>query len=258
MKSPLRLKYGSECKEILLSLSLFKGLADMKVSQIFTEVKKEGRKNLLEPEAKTVCMEYGIPVTKFKVAETVDEAVRCADEIGYPVVLKIVSPDIIHKSDAGGVVVNLKTPAEVRKAYQKILENAKKYKADAEIIGILVQEMAPESTEVIVGATKDPQFGPALMFGLGGVFVEILKDVTFRIAPITKREAEEMIREVKAYPVLKGYRGQPAADMHAIVQILLNTSKLVTEHREIKELDLNPIMVYGKGAKTVDARIILE
>lgn len=229
-----------------------------KVSQIFDKVRKEKRKNLLETEAKTVCTEYGIPVTKFEVAKTVDEAVNYADEIGYPVVLKVVSPEIIHKSDIGGVMVNLKTSAEVRGAYRKILENAKTHKPHAKIIGVLVQEMAPESTQIIVGATKDPQFGPALMFGLGGVFVEILNDVTFRIAPLSEREAEEMITEVKAYPILKGYRGQPPADIETIVQILLNTSKLVMDHQEIKELDFNPIMVYEKGAKTVDARIIIE
>jgi acetyl-CoA synthetase (ADP-forming) len=229
-----------------------------KVSQIFEKVRKEGRKSLLEPEAKTVCMEYGIPVTKFKVAKTMEEVVSCAEEIGYPVVLKIVSPEIIHKSDVGGVLVDLKTSAEVREAYEKILGNMEKRKPDAEITGVLVQEMAPESTQVIVGATKDPQFGPALMFGLGGVFVEVLNDVTFRIAPLTEREAQEMITEVKAYPILKGYRGQPPADIKTIVQILLDTSRLVMEHQEIKELDLNPVMVYEKGAKTVDARIILE
>jgi len=144
----------------------------------------------------------------------------------------------------------------VKTAYNRILENVKKYKPNAKIVGILVQEMAPQSTEVIVGATKDPQFGPALMFGLGGIFVEVLKDVTFRIAPISESDAQEM--EVKAYPILRGYRGQPPADTEAIVKILLNTSRLVMEHQEIKELDFNPIMVYEKGAKTVDARIILE
>jgi len=132
----------------------------------------------------------------------------------------------------------------------------KKHKSNARIIGILVQEMAPQSTEVIVGATKDPQFGPALMFGLGGIFVEVLKDVTFRIAPLSEADAREMITEVKAYPILKGYRGQPPADVEAIVKILLNTSRLMMEHPKIKELDLNPIMVYEKGAKTVDARTI--
>jgi len=229
-----------------------------KVSSIFNEVRDEGRKSLLEPEAKAVCVEYSIPVTAFRVAKTEEDASKFADDIGYPVVLKIVSPDIIHKSDVGGVVINLKTPQEVRSAYRKILTNVKKYKADADIRGILVQEMAPKSTEVIVGATKDPQFGPTLMFGLGGVFVEILEDVTFRIAPITEIDAREMITEVKAHPLLKGYRNQPSADIDTITSILLKTSKLVMEHPEIKELDLNPIMVYEKGAKTVDARIILE
>jgi len=229
-----------------------------KTTQIFNEARKEKRKYLLETEAKTICMEYGIPVTKFKLAKSEQEAIEFANEIGYPVVLKIVSPDIIHKFDVGGVVLNLKDQTEVREAYRKILANIKRHKSDAKIIGIVVQEMATPSTEVIVGATKDPQFGPALMFGLGGIFVEVLKDVTFRIAPITEEDAREMITEVKAYPILKGYRGQPPADVEAIVKILLNTSKLVMKHQEIKELDLNPIMVYEKGAKTVDARIILE
>jgi len=225
---------------------------------VFTQARKEGRSYLLEPEAKMVCMEYGIPVTRFKVAGTPEEAVTFAEGIGYPVVLKIVSPDVIHKFDVGGVVLNLKSRSEVKDAYENILKNVKRHKSNAKILGILVQEMAPTSTEVIVGATKDPQFGPALMFGLGGIFVEVLKDVTFRIAPITESDAREMITEVKAYPILKGYRGQPPADIDAIVNILLNTSKLVMDHQEIKELDLNPIMVYQKGAKTVDARIILE
>ena len=227
-------------------------------SKIIKQAKKEGRKALLEPEAKAICMEYGIPVTKFKVALNEKEAAKYADEIGYPVVLKIVSPDIIHKSDAGGVMVNLKNPAEVIDAYKKILENVKKYKPDAKIVGVLVQEMAPQSTEVIVGAIKDPQFGQTVMFGLGGIFVEILKDVNFRIAPLTADDAKEMITELKAYPLLKGYRNTPPADIDALVGILCSTSRLVMDNPEIKELDLNPVMAYQKGAKTVDARIILE
>lgn len=229
-----------------------------KVSKIFQEALKEGRKYMLEPEAKTICLEYGIPVTTFRVATTAEDAVKFAEMIGYPTVLKVVSPDVIHKFDVGGVVLDVENPEDVQDAYKKILENVKKNKPEAKIQGILVQEMAPSSTEVIVGSTKDPQFGPALMFGLGGIFVEVLRDVTFRIAPITEQDAREMITEVKAYPVLKGYRGQPPADINAIVRILLNTSKLVMDHQEIKELDLNPIIVYEKGAKTVDARIILE
>ncbi|MCD6445450.1 acetate--CoA ligase family protein [Candidatus Bathyarchaeota archaeon] len=228
------------------------------VSEIFNNAKREGRKFLLEPEAKTICKMYNIPVTDFKVAKNEDEVVKFSREIGFPVVLKIVSPDVIHKSDVGGVIIDLKSEEAVRKAYRQIIENVKKYKPEAKITGILVQEMAPPSTEVIVGSIKDPQFGPALMFGLGGIFVEVLKDVTFRIAPITEDDAREMITEVKAYPLLKGYRNMPPADIDAIIKIILNTSKLVMEHQEIKELDFNPIMVYEKGAKTVDARIILE
>jgi len=229
-----------------------------KTSEIISHVRREGRKALLETEAKAICMEYAIPVTMFKLAKNEKEAVGFAEQIGFPVVLKIVSPDIIHKSDAGGVKVDLKNVAEVRSAYGKILENAKKYNAKAQIVGVLVQEMAPQSTEVIVGAIKDPQFGQTLMFGLGGIFVELLKDVAFRVAPITHEDAEEMIRGVKAYPLLKGYRNTPAADIDAIVSVLLSTSKLVMDYPEIKELDLNPVMAYEKGAKTVDARMILE
>ena len=229
-----------------------------KVSEIISKVRREGRKFLLEPEAKAICMEYDIPVTKFKVASSEDEAVKFAEEIGYPIVLKIVSPDVIHKFDVGGVILNLKSAEEVRKAYNQIIENVRKHKPNARILGVTVQEMVPPSTEVIVGAIKDAQFGPTLMFGLGGIFVEVLKDVTFRIAPITEEEAKEMISEIKAYPILKGYRGNPPADIDSIAKILVNTSKLVMDHQEIKELDLNPIIVYESGAKTVDARIILE
>ncbi len=227
-------------------------------SRILSQAKKEGRNSLLETEAKVVCMDYDIPVTKFKLAKNDAEAVEHATSIGFPVVLKIVSPDIIHKSDVGGVIIGVKNVKEVRSAYRQIMNNVRKHNPSAKIVGILVQEMAPAGTEVIVGSIKDPQFGPAIMFGLGGVFVEVLKDVTFRVAPVTEDEAVEMISEVKAYPLLKGYRNTPPADLKAITKILLNTSKLVMDHVEIKELDLNPIMVYEKGAKTVDARIILE
>ena len=229
-----------------------------KTSTIISQARREGRKALLETEAKAICMEYAIPVTRFKLAKSEEEAAEFAGQIGFPVVLKIVSPDIIHKSDAGGVMVNLKSAVEVRNAYGKILENAKKYNSEAKIVGVLVQEMAPQSTEVIVGAIKDPQFGQTLMFGLGGIFVELLNDVTFRVAPITQEDAQEMVTKVKAYPLLKGYRNTPPADIDAIINVLLNTSKLVMDYPEIKELDLNPIMAYEKGAKTVDARIILE
>jgi len=228
------------------------------ISQIFKDASREGRTILLEPEAKTICMEYGIPVTKFKIATSEKNAAKYACEIGFPVVLKIVSPDIVHKFDVGGVILNLKNRRQVCEAYKKIISNVRRSKPDARIVGILVQEMALSSTEVIVGMTKDPQFGQALMFGLGGIFVEVLKDVSFRVAPITERDAREMITEIKGYPLLRGYRGMPPADVDTIVQILLKTSKLVMEHPEVDQLDLNPIMVYEKGAKVVDARMILS
>lgn len=186
------------------------------------------------------------------------EAVKHATKIGYPLVLKIVSPDIIHKTDVGGVIIGIKNADGVRIGYKQIVANMKKHEPKARIMGVLIQEMAPAAIEVIVGSVKDPQFGPAVMFGLGGIFVEVLKDVTFRIAPIDRDEATEMISEVKAFPLLKGYRNMPPADVNAISDMLLNTSRLVTDHPEIKELDLNPIIVYEKGAKAVDARIILE
>ena len=227
-------------------------------SKIISQVQREGRRALLEAEAKTICIEYQISVTTFKLAKNAQEAATLAGQIGFPVVLKIVSPDIIHKSDAGGVMLNLKTVAEVKNAYTRIFENTKKYDSTAKIVGVLVQEMAPQSTEVIVGAIKDPQFGQTLMFGLGGIFVELLKDVAFRIAPLTREDAYDMVTKVKAYPLLTGYRNKPPADLDAIINILLSTSKLVMDYPEIKELDFNPIMAYEKGAKTVDARIILE
>jgi acetate---CoA ligase (ADP-forming) subunit beta len=229
-----------------------------KTTRIISQALAEDRKVLLETEAKTICMEYCIPVTSFCLAKNEAEATRFAEQMGFPVVLKIVSPQIIHKSDAGGVILNLTSTAEVQSGYSKIIENANKYNPTAQIVGVSVQEMAPKSTEVIVGALKDSQFGQTLMFGLGGIFVELLKDVAFRIAPITEADAQEMISEVKAYPILKGYRGSPSVDIKAIADVLLNTSRLVMDYPEIKELDLNPVIAYEKGVKTVDARIILE
>jgi len=231
-----------------------------KVKEVFNKATSEGRKYLLESEAKEVCYLYDIPVVKTIVARSKEEAVKIANEMGYPVVLKILSPDILHKSDVGGVKVNLKSAGEVAKAYDEIMESVRKAKPDARIIGVTVQEMAPEGLEVIIGGIKDEFFGHAVMFGLGGIFVEILKDVAFGIVPLTRRDDEEMIREIKSYPVLEGARGLPPRDINALVDTILKVSTLLQENPEIKEMDLNPTRVYekGKGVKVLDARIILE
>ena len=226
--------------------------------RIIKKALDEGRYDLLEPEAKAVCLEYGIPTPRFKVATSLQEAVACAKELGYPVVLKIVSPEIVHKTEVGGVEVGLSSSEAVESAYLRIMENTKTRNPNARLVGILVQKMAPESTQVIVGSMKDPQFGPAILFGLGGVFVEVLKDVAFRIAPLEEHDAREMIHEIKGYSVLTGYRGLPPADQDAIVNLILCASRLVTENPRIDQMDLNPTMVYERGALVVDARILLS
>jgi acyl-CoA synthetase (NDP forming) len=232
-------------------------MRDKAVTEIFKTAGDEGRDFLFEHEAKKLCALYGLPVTRINVVETEEKAVEAAEEIGFPVVLKIVSPQVLHKSDVGGVLVDVNDAAGVREGYHKILENVKAKVPDAEITGILVQEMAPWGTEVIVGSTKDPTFGPTIMFGLGGIFVEVLKDVSFRLAPITRADAEEMVKEIKAYKILEGVRGKPPVDQKAIVDILLETSMMLMECPEIKELDMNPVLVYEKDARIVDARVIL-
>ncbi|MEM1545874.1 MAG: acetate--CoA ligase family protein [Candidatus Methanomethylicia archaeon] len=219
---------------------------------------EDGRTFLLEHEAKSLCMLYNIPTTLFKVAQDVDEALQAAREIGYPVVIKIISRDIIHKSDVGGVIVNIRSDEEAINACKIIENNVLRHNPNAKIDGFLVEKMAQPTTEVIVGMIKDPQFGPAIMFGLGGIFVEVLKDVSFRVVPLTRYDAEEMIKEIKAYPILKGIRGRPPADIEALINIILNVSKMSSEISEINQIDLNPIFTYPKGAITVDARIILE
>ena len=227
------------------------------VSKIFETAIGEDRGFLFEDEAKALCGLYGLPVTRIEVVEAEDDAVRVAERFGFPVVLKIVSPQVLHKSDVGGVLINIRDAVGVRKGYKKIIENVKARVLDAEITGILVQEMAPDGTQVIVGSTKDPTFGSTIMFGLGGIFVEVLKDVSFRLVPITRGDAVEMVREIKAYKILEGVRGMPPADQETILDILMRTSEMLVECPEIKELDLNPILVYEKGAKIVDARVVL-
>ena len=216
----------------------------------------EGRP-LVETEAKDVLRSYDIAVPPYRLAATENEAVAHAKDVGYPVVMKIVSPDILHKSDAHGVILNIKNAAEVRSAYEKLMESARAYKADADIFGVLVTPMAPQGVEVIIGMNRDPQFGPVIMFGLGGIFVEVFKDVSFRITPVSKDEARSMIKEIKAYPILKGIRGAKAKDIEGIVSLIEVISRLSDEHPDLKELDLNPVFVYEDRVEVIDARMIV-
>ena len=219
----------------------------------------EERVFLMEHESKELISEFGIPTTTFDIAQTTDEAISIAEKVRYPVVLKVISPGILHKTDVGGVKLNLKNAQEVENAFKDIMKSAKSKVPDAKIIGIMVYHFSPKGVaEVIIGMTIDPQFGPTIMFGLGGVFVELLKDVSFRLLPITKREAQDMTKEIRAYPILRGYRGIPPADFDAVVNILLRVSDLVNSHGEIAQIDLNPTIVYEKGAIAIDSRIILK
>lgn len=220
----------------------------------------DGRNKLLEHEAYEFLKTYDIPVPKFGLAVSADEAVELAEKIGYPVVLKIVSPDIVHKSDVGGVKVNISSESEVRKWFDTITLNVRSKAPTARVVGILIQEMVPQDLEVIVGSTRDSVFGSVVMFGLGGIFVEVLKDVSLRITPITEYDAEEMIREIKAASILQGYRGMPPRDKKAIVDLIIKVGKLMDEVPEVTDIDLNPVMVFpeGKGAKVADARILIK
>lgn len=224
-----------------------------KFSVISEKALSEGRTYLMEHESKQILAEYGLETTEAHLATSEGEAVKIADEIGYPVVLKVASAQIIHKSDQGGVKLNLKDEFSVREVFREIWQKFK----NRGLLGVSVQKMAEPGIEVIVGVTKDETFGHVLMFGLGGIFVEVLKDVSFKSIPITEQDAEDMIKEIRGYPILKGYRGF-SADIEAIKQLLITVSRIVEENPRIKEMDLNPVFVYPKGYKIVDARIILE
>ncbi|MBN1202405.1 MAG: acetate--CoA ligase family protein [Anaerolineae bacterium] len=231
------------------------------VQEVIDAVRAEGRTSVVEAESLKVAEAYGLRLPKNALAATADEAVKAADAIGYPVVLKIASPDILHKTDAGGVKVGLKHADEVRAAFATIIESAKAYKSDARIWGCLIQEMvSTRGIEVLVGMNRDPQFGPLVTFGLGGILVEVLKDVTFRVAPFGRQDAEAMLGEIRAAAILRGVRGAPPSDRAAIVDILLRVGQLVTDFPEIAEMDINPLMVYeeGQGATTLDMRLVLS
>lgn len=225
------------------------------ISSIIQQARSEGREFLTEDEAKAIIAARGIPVVSCQVAGDEDEALLLADKIGYPVVLKVRSPVLVHKSDCGGVRLDLADRASLSAAYREIIARAASLDPDA---SVTVQPMAPRGTEVLIGVTVDRQFGPVVAFGLGGVFTEVLKDFSFRLAPIGPEEAGRMLRQIKGWRLLQGYRGGPAVDTGALEQMIAEVSRLAVEVEDIAELDLNPVAAYPDGALALDARIRIK
>ncbi|MGA9150764.1 MAG: acetate--CoA ligase family protein [Candidatus Nitrosopolaris sp.] len=230
------------------------------VRKVFDKVRSQARNYLHETEAMEVLKSYGFQIPKSQLAQSEDECVKLSEEIGYPVVLKVSSPDIVHKTDVGGVELNLKNANEVRDAFRRIMDNAKKFKKDTKILGVNIQEFVANGKEMIIGMKRDPQFGPLLMFGLGGIYVEIIKDVSFRLAPLKELGALHMIESTKAGKLLLGVRGEKPSDIRSIVECLERMSQLVIDFPEIQEIDINPLLVFeqGKGSKAVDARMVIS
>jgi acetyl coenzyme A synthetase (ADP forming)-like protein len=230
----------------------------IKIQDIFATAKASGRTALTAPEAKQICDAYGITVPKEALAGSAEQASQAAAEMGFPVVMKIVSPDILHKTEAGGVLVGIKNAEEAASAYEKIIANARNYKADANIVGVQVQQMIKAGQEVIIGAVTDNSFGKLVAFGLGGVLVEVLKDITFRLAPATLQDAYSMLDGIQAAEILKGVRGGDPVDREALAKLIVAVSKLVSDFPEISELDLNPVFASKQGAVAADVRIVLD
>lgn len=229
-----------------------------KIRSLFAEARAQKRTVLTEIEAKTALSAAGIPVVKTYLAKSKEEAQALSTELGFPVVLKICSFDIVHKTDVGGVCLNLASLEEVGEAYERMLETAATRCPRANIIGVTVQKMISGGVEAVAGMVRDPQFGPVIMFGLGGIFVEVLKDVSFRIVPLTEEDAWEMLAEIKGKALLEGIRGKMPVNKKALLDILLKLSRFIEETPEIKELDINPILADSQGAVAADARIILN
>jgi len=225
---------------------------------IIERARNEGRVVLTEVESKELLGQSGISVIDTVLAASRSEAVAISRHLGFSVVLKIASPDIVHKSDAGGVRLGLETPGQVERAYDEILRDTGQKHPGASVQGVSVQKMAAPGVEVIIGMSKDTQFGPVLMFGLGGVWVEILEDVSLRVIPVTRRDVREMVKEIKGYRMLTGYRGLPPVDESKLEDMLLAVADFVTQYPMVKELDLNPVIAYSDRAMVVDARVVLE
>ncbi|MBW2559383.1 MAG: acetate--CoA ligase family protein [Deltaproteobacteria bacterium] len=228
------------------------------VEKLFEKVRNDKRANLLETESRELLQEYGISLPEAILALNPDEAIEGAKKIGYPLAMKVVSPDIIHKSDAGGIRLGLNSDRDVKNAFRGIFKNAEKVTAKEKILGTLISPMAAPGQECIIGMVRDSQFGPVIMFGLGGIFVEVLKDVSFRVAPLATEDIEEMIREIKGYKILTGVRGEKPKDIEAIKEILAKLSQIAIDNPEIQEVDLNPVIVHEKGASIVDSRVLIK
>jgi len=231
---------------------------EKKIRKIIEKASKEGRKKLLSHEAKEILAAAGIDVPEFHLAKNLKDAIKAAENIGYPVAMKVVSEDIIHKTDVGGVVLNIENEEEAVEAYEAIMENCRRNVPRARIRGIEVMKMLPQGLETIVGATTDASFGKVVMFGLGGIYVEVMKDVAFRVAPLPRKEIKRMVREIESYPLLAGVRGEKKKDIDAIVNVIYRVGILVEKFEEIQELDINPLMVYERGVKVADARMSVE
>ncbi len=229
-----------------------------RIREIIEGVRADRRTALVESEARAIAQAIGLHIPRTELARTADEAIALAQQIGYPVVFKIASPDILHKSDIGGVKVGIANDADARDAFDLITFRAQRFMPDAQIWGITVQQMIPPGREIILGMSRDPQFGPLLAFGLGGIYVEVLKDVTFRVAPITPDQADEMMGEIRGAPLLRGVRGESASDLNAIREALLRISQLVTAFPEIVELDVNPLVAHPRGAVALDVRVVVQ
>ena len=227
------------------------------VKALFKKVTDASRHNLLETESRALLGEYGVSLPDAALATTRSEAVEAAERLGYPLAMKIVSPDIIHKSDAGGIKLNLSNAEEVKAASDEIMRNALNVTTRENIVGVLLSPMVPPGQECIIGMIRDAQFGPVIMFGLGGIFVEVLKDVSFRVAPLADEDIDEMIEEIKGYKILTGVRGEPPKDVEAIKRVLAKLSEIVIDNPDIREIDLNPVIVHEKGLSIVDSRVLI-
>ena len=251
-------KFATRREKLALARPLPAIQADSAAARTLIEsVRQAGRKNFLETEARKLLSHYGIPLQPASLAKTPEEAVAAAAAVGFPVALKIVSPEILHKSDAGGILLHLSDEQTVREGFAGIITNAGRVSSPDKILGILVAPMAPKGQECIIGMIRNPQFGAILMFGLGGIFVEVLKDVAFRVIPPTDMDLEEMIHEINGYPLLTGARGQKPKDVGILKEILQRVAQLAADHPEIAEVDINPVIVHEKGASVVDARVII-